>query len=212
MFSSLIRTILARPIADPSELRRFLSGEASQLAQRLTYEFSRNTLAWYGQHYFNNKGFNAVFRQCRWESFARLAADMTLMAFARLPDSCGTGRPALEARMRAVYAAILAEYPVPEHRAAGWQDLESVFAERLADVQPPVDPAVLTLATTKIIFKTLPVFSENRAGDFDVVRNAVGFGLVAFADRLGRRVDAGRMGQALLAGQPVDAERAVPVS
>ncbi len=212
MLGSLIRTILARPIGDPSELRRFLSGEASQLAQRLTYEFSRNTLAWYGQHYFNNKGFNDVFRQCRWESFARLAADMTLMAFGRMPGARGDDRQALEVRLRDVYLAILAEYPVPEHRAGGWADLDAAIADRLSQVQPPVETDMLTLATTKIIFKTLPVFSENRAGDFDVVKNAVGFGLVAFADRLGRRVDFERVGRGLLAGAPVDGERVVPVS
>ena len=75
MFPSLFRTLRA------SELRRFLSGETSYLAQRMTYEFSRNTLAWFGQHYFADPGFNDVFRKCRWESFGLLGADVTLLAF-----------------------------------------------------------------------------------------------------------------------------------
>jgi hypothetical protein len=212
MLTSLIKTLLARPIADPSALRRFLSGEASLLAQRLTYEFSRNTLAWYGQHYFNDKGFNEVFRRCRWESFARLAADMSLLAFARMPEACGEGRSGLEARMAALYAAVLGEYPVPAHRPNGWGDMADAFVQRLAAAQPPVDPEGLTAATSKAIFATLPVFSDNRAGDFDVVRNAVAFGLAAFAGQLRRRVDLDRVGAALRAGAPVDAAREVAVS
>ena len=42
-------------IRDRAALRRFVSGEASYLAQRATYEFSRNTLAWYGQHAFADR-------------------------------------------------------------------------------------------------------------------------------------------------------------
>ena len=40
------------------ELARFVSGEASYVAQRSTYEFSRNTLAWYGQAAFGDPKFN----------------------------------------------------------------------------------------------------------------------------------------------------------
>lgn len=182
------------------------------LAQRLTYEFSRNTLAWYGQHYFNDKGFNEVFRRCRWETFARLAADMSLLTFARIPEACQDGRADLEGRMCALYAAILGEYPVPDHRTDGWRDMADAFAARLAQAQPPVEPERLTLDSAKSIFATLPVFSDNRAGDFDVVRNAVAFGLVGFASQLRRRVAFDRIGVALLAGAPLDGDREVAVS
>lgn len=212
MFSSLFRTLRAKPIVDPSELRRFLSGEASYLAQRMTYEFSRNTLAWFGQHYFADPGFNDAFRKCRWESFGLLAADMVIMTFARMPDAQRQERVPLGTRMEALFGAVLREYPVPEHRSDGWSDLESGFAARIAAVQPPVDPVAFAEKTAKAVFKTLPVFSENRAGDYQVVFNAVHFGLVAFADRLRRRVAAEPAAKALLAGEPLDRDLQVPVS
>ncbi len=71
-------------IATQPALRRFISGEASYLAQRATYEFSRNTLAWHGQHILGEKGFNEVFAICRWESFAAIAADMVFIVRAHL--------------------------------------------------------------------------------------------------------------------------------
>jgi len=212
MFSSLFRTLRAKPIADPSALRRFLSGEASYLAQRMTYEFSRNTLAWFGQHYFADPGFNDAFRKCRWESFGLLAADMVVLTYARMPDAQRHDREALGTRVQALLAAVLGEYPVPEHRPDGWSDLEAGFAARIAAVQPPVDPTDFAEATAKAVFKTLPVFSENRSGDYQVVYNAVHFGLVAFADRLRRRVAAEPAARALLAGDPLDRDLQVPVS
>jgi hypothetical protein len=212
MLTSFIRSLFAPPVSDPSELRRFLSGEASYLAQRATYEFSRNTLAWYGQHYFADSGFNAAFRKCRWDSFALLSADMVLMAFGRLAGATHGAHDALAARLPPLYAAILAEYPPPEHRPEGWSGLESEFAARVAAVRLPLDPAELARATAKAVFRTLPVFSENRAGDHQVVYNAVHFGLVAFADRLRRRVAAGPAAEALLAGAALDGARAVSVT
>jgi hypothetical protein len=212
MISSFIRTLRAKPIEDPSELRRFLSGESSYLAQRMTYEFSRNTLAWFGQHYFADPGFNNVFAKCRWESFGLLGADIALLAFGRMAAARPDGHAALADRMQDLYAAILHEYPVPDHRFEGWADMEAAFRTRMADVRLPVDPIALAEATAKAIFKTLPVFSENKTGDYMVIYNAVSFGLVAFSDRLRKRVAADRVGAAILAGEPLDRDRMVPVA
>lgn len=212
MLSSFFRTLMAKPVADPSELRRFLSGEASYLAQRMTYEFSRNTLAWFGQHYFADPGFTDAFRKCRWESFGLVGADMTLLAFGRMVAARPGGHADLADRMPALYAAILGEYPAPDHRPAGWADLEAELRTRLADIKLPLDPASLADSTAKAVFKTLPVFSANRAGDYVVVYNAVHFGLVAFADRLRKRVAVDRVGSALLAAEPLDQDRVVPVT
>jgi len=212
MLTSLIRSLRAKPISDPSELRRFVSGEASYLAQRSTYEFSRNTLAWFGQHYFADQGFIDVFRKCRWESFGLVAIDMTFLAYGRLAAAAGSATGDLSARALALYGAVLREYPAPDHRPDGWTDLETKLAERLAAPDATTDPAKLARPTAKAIFKTLPVYSQNKAGDFDVVLNAVHFGLVAYSDRLGRRVAAAAAARALLDGAPLDRDIVVPVS
>ncbi len=212
MLKTFFRSLFAAPIADPSELRRFLSGEASLLAQRTTYEFSRNTLAWYGQHYFADAGFNEAFRKCRWDSFGLLASDMTLLTFGRLAEVRPAIRNSIAARMPELYAEILREYPLPAHRPGGWTDMADRFANGLGALDFPVDPAKLATATAKSVFVTMPVFSDNRAGDYDVVYNAIHFGLVAFSDRLRRRVAAESVVAALAAGQPLDRESAIPVS
>lgn len=206
MFASLIRKFRPEPIVDPSELRRFVSGEASYLTQRAVYEFSRNTLAWFGQHYFANQGFVKVYAKCRWEAFGLLALDMTALAtglmLATAPGRAS--RRELIPKMELVYSAALREYPAPDHRADGWDDLLTECRTRLEAVDGPLEPIKLAKPTAKRVFDQLPVYSKNKAEDLKVVQNAFDFGLIAYYDRLRKRVPAAAAAEALLAGAPVD--------
>lgn len=206
MLTALIRRFRPLPIVDPSELRRFISGEASYLTQRAVYEFSRNTLAWFGQHYFANQGFVTVYAKCRWEAFGLLGIDMTALALGRMVATPAglANRAALAARMAEVYEAALREYPAPEHRSEGWDDLLAECKMRLEVVEGPLDPIKLAKPTAKRVFELLPVYSKNKAEDHKVVRNAFDFGLIAYYDRLRKRVPPEATVQALLDGAPVD--------
>ncbi len=208
MLASLIRKFRPLPIVDPSELRRFVSGEASYLTQRAVYEFSRNTLAWFGQHYFANQGFVKVYAKCRWEAFGLLGIDMTALALGRMVTTPAgrAGREILAARMAAVYAAALREYPAPEHRPQGWDDLLAECKTRLEAIDGPLDPVKLAKPTAKRVFELLPVYSKSKAEDHKVVQNAFDFGLIAYYDRLRKRVPAEAAAVALLNGAPVDRE------
>lgn len=208
MLTALIRRFRPLPIVDPSELRRFISGEASYLTQRAVYEFSRNTLAWFGQHYFANQGFVTVYAKCRWEAFGLLGIDMTALALGRMVATPAglASRAALAARMAEVYASALREYPAPEHRPDGWGDLLAECKMRLESIEGPLDPIKLAKPTAKRVFELLPVYSKNKAEDHKVVRNAFDFGLIAYYDRLRKRVPPEAAVQALLDGAPVDRE------
>jgi len=208
MLTALIRRFRPLPIVDPSELRRFISGEASYLTQRAVYEFSRNTLAWFGQHYFANQGFVTVYAKCRWEAFGLLGIDMSALALGRmLATPAGlANRAALAARMAEVYEAALREYPAPEHRPQGWDDLLAECRMRLEAVEGPLEPIKLAKPTAKRVFELLPVYSKNKTEDHKVVRNAFDFGLIAYYDRLRKRVPPEATVQALLDGAPVDRE------
>ncbi len=208
MLTALIRRFRPLPVVDPSELRRFVSGEASYLTQRAVYEFSRNTLAWFGQHYFANQGFVTVYAKCRWEAFGLLGMDMTALALGRMVETPAgrANREILAARMGEVYAAALREYPSPEHRPDGWGDLLAECKMRLEAIEGPLEPIKLAKPTAKRVFELLPVYSKNKAEDHKVVRNAFDFGLIAYYDRLRKRVPAEAAAMALLDGAPVDRE------
>jgi hypothetical protein len=206
MLSALLKKFRPDPIVDPSELRRFVSGEASYLAQRAVYEYSRNTLAWFGQHYFADQGFISVYGACRWEAFALLGLDMTALTTGWLLQAGDARRQAepLRAGMARLYAAALDEYPIPDHRPDGWSDILEIARTRLEAVEGPLNPATLAKPSAKTVFAKMPVFSENKPGDHQVVYNALSFGLIAYYDRLRARVRPHEAVRALLDGHPVD--------
>lgn len=173
-------------VATQPALRRFVSGEASYLAQRATYEFSRNTLAWHGQHVLGDAKFNEVFAICRWESFAAIAAEMMFLTRAHL-----AGGQSLDPPLVRVYADVLGEYPNPAHRPEGWGDCRAALLARfggIPDTRPP-DIKAMGYRTGAFIHSKAPVRSKNLEEERAVLGAAVTFGLISFNDRLPQRLD-----------------------
>jgi len=168
------------------QLVRFVSGEASYVAQRSTYEFSRNTLAWHGQHVLGDAKFNEVFAICRWESFASIAADMMLLTRAYLASD-----HSLDPALLRVYAAVLGEYPNPAHRPDGWGDCRADLLARFGagSNERPADIKAMGYRTGAFIHGKAPVRSKNLEEERAVLGAAVTFGLISFNDRLPQRLD-----------------------
>lgn len=175
-------------------LRRFVSGEASYLAQRATYEFSRNTLAWHGQHILGDAKFNEAFAICRWESFAAIAADMTFLVRAHLAAGPGLDPPLLS-----VYADVLGEYPNPVHRPQGWSDCHAALLARFNATSDSRTPEVKVIGykTGVLIYGKAPVNANNVKEESAVLGAAMTFGLISFNDRLQRRLDTAALVQDL---------------
>lgn len=190
MLTTLIDHFRPPAIRTLPALRRFLSGEASYLAQRSTYEFSRNTLAWYGQHAFADDQFNDAFRICRWEAYAALTTRFVLLARARLDNADTAASARVAGPLTDQAAAMLAEYPLPSHRRA-WDDILDALRQRLAtfDTAVPPGPAALGDEAAAVVYPTLPVRSGNATEDREVIANALRFGAIAVNDRLGARLD-----------------------
>lgn len=189
VFPSLLRTT--------DQLRRFVSGEASYVAQRSTYEFTRNTLAWFGQSAFGDAKFNEAFAICRWEAFAGIAADMTMIVRAEI-----AGGPSLDPPLLRLYADVLGEYPNPVHRAEGWMDRHAALLARFG-AQPcdrSPDLAAMGHRTGVMIHGVAPAHSNNVEEECAVLAAAITFGLISFQDRLPRRLDAPALRMALAGG------------
>ena len=197
MLTNLVEYLRPSRLRSATALRRFVSGEASYLAQRATYEFSRNTLAWYGQHAFADREFNDRFRVCRWEGYAGLVEVFCVLVRARLGRAPAEGD--LDAAMVVAAASMLGEYETPGHRGA-WDDVLASLRARLALLSPDAPPAPVALGAEVAdrIGPVLPVQSSNRKEDRDVLANAFGFGTIAFNDRLAARLDAPALAADLL--------------
>ncbi len=187
MLTRLTSFLSPERIRDRAKLTRFVSGEASYVAQRSTYEFSRNTLAWYGQAAFGDPKFNEVFAVCRWEAFAAIAADMTVIVRFHLD-----GGQKIDPALLRVYADALGEYPDPVHRPEGWRDRHAALLSRFAGVASDHRPDLKAMGhrTGVMIHEHVPARSNNVEEERAVLAAAVTFGLVSFKDRLPRRLDA----------------------
>lgn len=194
MLTRLTSFLFPERIRDRAKLTRFVSGEASYVAQRSTYEFSRNTLAWYGQAAFGDPKFNEVFAVCRWESFAAIAADM--MTIVRFHLDGGFD---LDPGLLRVFADALGEYPDPVHRPEGWSDRHAALLSRFAGVPSDHRPDLKAMGhrTGVMIHELVPARSKNAEEERAVLAAAVTFGLVSFKDRLPRRLDIDALRKAL---------------
>lgn len=193
MLAKLKNYLFPERIRSRAQLARFISGEASYVAQRSTYEFSRNTLAWYGQAAFGDPKFNEVFAVCRWEAFAALAADMTVIVRAFLDAG-----PDFDPALLQVHADALGEYPAPAHRPEGWSDRHAALLSRFVGVPADHRPDLKAMGhrTGVLIHEYVPARSKNAEEERAVLAAAVTFGLISFNDRLLKRLDR----DALLAG------------
>lgn len=177
------------PIVDGIALGRFLSGESSYLAQRATYEFARNTLAYFGQWAFGDDKFNDAFRISRWEAFAAILADAIVLTEGLL-------RPAVPEPARLVgplvslYRRELHAYPLPPHRGAGWDDVIESLAARLTAAQqaPPAVVGDVARVASRRVYDTLPLYSHNKEYDITIIENSIRFGTIALNDRLVARL------------------------
>lgn len=194
MLAGLKSYLFPTRIHSRAQLTRFVSGEASYVAQRSTYEFSRNTLAWFGQSAFGDPAFNDAFAVCRWEAFAAIAADMTFVVRSFLD-----GGPDLDPALVRTYADALSEYPAPVHRPDGWSDRHAALLSRFAGIPPDhrLDFKAMGHRTGIMIHEHVPARSNNAEEERQVLAAAVTFGLISFNDRLPHRLDADALRKAL---------------
>lgn len=178
------------PIRTLGELEQFLSREAARLAQYATYEFSRNTLGYFGQHAFWNERFQAHMRVCRWESFAAVLADLVILTEARLREAAEQPGQLVEPLGR-IYRQALAAYPVPDHRPDGWSaEIDAVLLRlRQAQMAEPHGPNEVARTAGRRVFEVLPIYSGNNPVDLETVGNMIRMGEVAFHEKLVRCLD-----------------------
>lgn len=195
---AFLRSLLPQPpVRTVAALHALLSREAAFLAQRSVVDFARNELGSLSAQAFDDPRFLAKLAVCRWEAFAATLADMVVLVQARLQASDGACA-IVDASLGDLYAAVLADHPVPEHRAQGWDSEVAGLRSRLALRPPgPASPRAFAEATGSMVFDTLPFPPRDPVENRMVVENAFAFGLIAFNDRLARRIDAPALRAAL---------------
>jgi len=187
-----LRALLPPPkIRSLAALQQFLDREAAHVAQRSIIDFSRNELGNLSPHAFEDDRFLKKLAVCRWEGFASVLADMTVLAHAHLVQA-GFDRATLDRRLGDLYEAILTGHPLPDHRrdeGRTWQAEIAMLRQRLAERPAgPAHPQADAEVTGAKVFETLPFPPRDPRENRMVLANAFAFGLIAVNDRMRRLV------------------------
>jgi len=149
---------------------------------------------------FAEQEFQEALTRCRWESFAAVLADLTLLSYRFLRDHAAGREADLAAALVRLYAALLDAQARPSHRPEGWEDVVLPLAARLeqARVEGVASPSEVARTAARRVMQVLPIHEEHRRQDREAIEGAVRFHTVAVWEAMGRRVDAPAVAAALL--------------
>jgi hypothetical protein len=190
------------PIATADALAIFLQERASLIAQKCAIDYVRGKTGLASYALFTEKPFLDALDVCRWEAFAELLGDLTLLAEARLrPHASAEQRARVQEALLGLHTTILGSMPAPAHRPQGWSDLLASFEARFrsASVAQPSQTLELADHAAKRLFETLPIHASMRELDEEVVYGAVRFRMIAVNQELQRRLAAADIVSALSA-------------
>lgn len=190
------------PVTSRSELAEFLAGEAAFLAQKSTIEYCRARAGLLWQKLFAENAFIEALERCRWEAYALVLADMTVLAEGRLRAHSAPVPLALAEALGDLYEEILNSHPLPAHRG-DWHDRIETLRQRLgrAQLASPGRTDEIAGVSGRAIFDLLPIHPSLRGHDRLMIFNHIRFGMLTFAERFDRRVDGRTVAVSLLDGR-----------
>ena len=200
MLQRLLARLRPAPIASRDALRIFLQERASLIAQKCAIDYCRGKTGLASYALFTEKPFLEALDVCRWESFAAVLGDLTIVAEGHLrqhvpPDRQGILRDSLAA----LYRESVESLPLPVHRPHGWRDQIEAFIPRLAmaGAAPPRQALDVADHSARRMFDTLPIHSNMRELDEEVVFGAVRFRMIAVSQEMQRRIAPAELARSL---------------
>lgn len=185
---SRIKNWLFPPRVDtPAALEILLNTEASRLAQRATTGFCHAKAGSNAELLYKEDVFLNALETCRWNAFALVLADLSMIAEGYLRPESQIDKEKLWGWLEAAYARIVAS----QQCAYDFAPHKSAFSERLghARLAAPGPAVEQVTATCRIVYDSLPIHERLRGDDLEVVTGLLRFGAAGFRENLERRCD-----------------------
>lgn len=182
----------ARRHSSPSDLARFLQGQAAYVAQKTVLDYCRVKAGRSERQLFSDADFQAALAHCRWQVFFTALADVTALIEAHLRPHAPGHEIALAERLIALHHTALLSEPPPPTEAPSAADARDALPHYLAtlQLQAPYPADRLPLLSEAVLFATLPVHPEQRKGESLAIKGALRFQMVTTQQELERRFDA----------------------
>ena len=192
---ALLDLFRTRRLCAPSDLARFLHGQAAYVAQKTVLDYCRVKAGRSEKQLFSDPDFQAALAHCRWQVFFAALGDVTALIEAHLRPHAPGQEAYLAQRLVALHeAALLSETP-PIEEAPSAADARDALPHALAtrQLEPPRPADRLPLLAEAVLFATLPVHPEQRQGESIAIKGALRFQIVTTQQELERRFDAKKM-------------------
>ena len=205
LWARLRERLRPAPIASAEALGAFVQERAFFLAQKCAIDYCRGKTGLASYALFTEKRFLDALELCRWETFVAALGDLLIVTESLLRGQVAPGeRERLCEGLAALHAGVLAAVPLPGHRSDGWIADTETFVLRLRQASLAQPRATREIAdySARRLFDTLPIHSNMRELDHEVVFGAVRFRMISVRQELERRLRAADVARELLAGRP----------
>lgn len=190
-FTSLIGRWLRpeRRVRSAAGLADLCAGEAAFVSQKSTIEYCRMRAGINWDKLFQEAAFTTAMEHCRWEAYAALVADV-METCQILFRHQGAGEIAVPAALRVVARAAFERHPVPAGRES-WEDEVAAIEARLARalLAAPRLVHVVGYDSAKRVFRALPIHTNLKGVDREVVANNIRFNLCQVYARMEHDID-----------------------
>lgn len=184
LYDRVMRYFTPPPIRTVEELTEFLLARSAYVAQKTSIDYCRGKTGTHARAMFKEKPFQEALNFCRWEGMAIVLSDLLVIIEGDLRRRPEFPDARVSPRLGALFAEVLARHPLPAHRPQGWGDAIAAFQARFAAACASRPRPAMEVAETAAarMFEVLPIHTNHRKFDFEIVRGAVVFHIVRTID------------------------------
>ena len=177
MLLSMMARLVGRrsPIRNEQEFSALLERQSAYIAQRCTLEYCRLRTGFDWDKLMQEDGFADSVDVCRWEAYAAVAGDLTIMFEGMLRPHWTAQLPDLGDALLECFSGALHLYDPPAHLPDGWAPEVEAFRTRigLAQTAAPQRPYLIGRVGGERIFHVLPIHRNLREHHLQLIQNNV---------------------------------------
>ncbi len=168
----------------------FLATEADELTQRTIVFYTQAVVGREWRKLIGTEEFRTAMHRSRWETYPAILGDLVCIVEAYFRSAAPADANERAVLYRGLFAAALAERPVPANRREDAQSAIDRFPAELGRrlLAEPQRSDRIAVSGGNYLFDHLPIHESARETHKLPVVNAVRFAMVGFRDRLERKI------------------------
>jgi len=195
-----------QPIRHARDLEQFLDEQASFVAQKGIFEYSRARAGHYAKVLFGEQDFIDAVDRSRWQAYPLALAMVAELAEGLLRQHAGADVPQLPLAISDLALTAFDRHPVPAALGAvAWKAERDQLARRIKQVglHPPKPARDIPIPLAQAYFDLMPIHPKLRGSEFPTITNYLRVTMCNVHDQLAERIDGPTL-VGSMRGQPIE--------